>query len=174
MSCHEDMTATDPLGRSLLAGGETTRMDGPLTQAIRESAICYRNEIVEARSESAVAVHSVADHRHELSLQRLSGVHDQGSRGRTEFTRGSAPAKRAVAAISGPLRDDPELGDGLDSMVRQDMQAHVVAADRWSRSRMRPTQSTDIGLESGDLVTKDSSSTTAAESVAALLRGDPR
>jgi nitric oxide reductase NorQ protein len=73
VSCHEDMTASDLLGRYLLAGGDTRWVDGPLTQAVREGAICYLDEIVEARQDAVVAIHSVADHRRELSLERLGG-----------------------------------------------------------------------------------------------------
>jgi nitric oxide reductase NorQ protein len=74
VSCHEDMTASDLLGRFLLAGGDTTWVDGPLTRAVREGGICYLDEIVEARPDAVVAVHSVADHRRELSLERLGGT----------------------------------------------------------------------------------------------------
>ena len=73
VSCHEDMTASDLLGRFLLIGGETRWVDGPLTTAAREGGICYLDEIVEARQDAVVAIHSLADHRRELSLERLGG-----------------------------------------------------------------------------------------------------
>jgi nitric oxide reductase NorQ protein len=73
VSCHEDMTASDLLGRFLLTGGDTQWVDGPLTRAVREGGICYLDEIVEARPDAVVAFHSVADHRRELSLERLGG-----------------------------------------------------------------------------------------------------
>jgi len=74
VSCHEDMTASDLLGRFLLVGGDTKWVDGPLTRAAREGGICYLDEIVEARPDAVVAIHSVADHRRELSLERLGGT----------------------------------------------------------------------------------------------------
>jgi nitric oxide reductase NorQ protein len=74
VSCHEDMTASDLLGRFLLVGGDTQWVDGPLTRAAREGGICYLDEIVEARPDAVVAIHSVADHRRELSLERLGGA----------------------------------------------------------------------------------------------------
>jgi nitric oxide reductase NorQ protein len=74
VSCHEDMTASDLLGRFLLVGGDTSWVDGPLTRAVREGGICYLDEIVEARPDAIVAIHSVADHRRELSLERLGGT----------------------------------------------------------------------------------------------------
>lgn len=73
VSCHEDMTASDLLGRYVLTGGDTEWVDGPLTRAVKEGGICYLDEIVEARQDASVAIHSLADHRRELSLERLGG-----------------------------------------------------------------------------------------------------
>ena len=73
VSCHEDLTASDLLGRFVLQGGETVWVDGPLTRAVRTGAICYLDEVVEARQDATVAIHSLADHRRELSLERLGG-----------------------------------------------------------------------------------------------------
>jgi nitric oxide reductase NorQ protein len=73
VSCHEDMTASDLLGRYLLSGGETVWVDGPLTRAVRAGGICYLDEIVEARQDATVAIHALADHRRELNLERLGG-----------------------------------------------------------------------------------------------------
>jgi nitric oxide reductase NorQ protein len=73
VSCHEDMTASDLLGRYVLTGGDTEWLDGPLTRAVREGGICYLDEIVEARQDATVAIHSLADHRRELNVERLGG-----------------------------------------------------------------------------------------------------
>lgn len=73
VSCHEDMTASDLLGRYLLTGGTTEWIDGPLTRAVRQGGICYLDEIVEARQDATVAIHSLADHRRELNVERLGG-----------------------------------------------------------------------------------------------------
>tara|TARA_B110000503_G_C7118687_1_gene401462 strand:- start:711 stop:1493 length:783 start_codon:yes stop_codon:yes gene_type:complete len=72
VSCHEDLTSADLLGRYLLKGGDTEWMDGPLTRAVREGAICYLDEVVEARADTTVAIHALTDHRRELYLDRLS------------------------------------------------------------------------------------------------------
>jgi nitric oxide reductase NorQ protein len=74
VSCHEDITAADLLGRFVLKGGETEWVDGPLTRAVREGGICYLDEIVEARTDAIVAIHSLADHRRELFIERLGGI----------------------------------------------------------------------------------------------------
>lgn len=73
VSCHEDMTASDLLGRYVLTGGDTEWVDGPLTRAARDGGICYLDEIVEARQDATVAVHSLADHRRELNIERRGG-----------------------------------------------------------------------------------------------------
>lgn len=71
VSGHEDMTSADLVGRFLLKGGETVWVDGPLTRAVREGAICYLDEIVEARQDTIVVIHPLADHRRELPIDRL-------------------------------------------------------------------------------------------------------
>jgi nitric oxide reductase NorQ protein len=69
--CHEDLTASDLVGRYLLQGNETIWVDGPLTRAVREGAICYLDEVVEARADSVVVLHPLMDHRRELHIERL-------------------------------------------------------------------------------------------------------
>jgi nitric oxide reductase NorQ protein len=73
VSCHEDITTADLVGRYILTGGETVWIDGPLTRAVSEGGICYLDEIVEARQDATVAIHSLADHRRELNIERLGG-----------------------------------------------------------------------------------------------------
>ena len=68
---HEDLTSADLVGRFLLKGGETVWVDGPLTRAVREGAICYLDEVVEARQDTTVVLHPLADHRRELPIDRL-------------------------------------------------------------------------------------------------------
>ncbi len=71
VACHEDLTAADLVGRFLLKGGETVWVDGPLTRAVREGAVCYLDEVVEARQDTTVVLHPLADHRRELSIEKL-------------------------------------------------------------------------------------------------------
>lgn len=70
VSCHEDLTATDMVGRYLLQGDETVWKDGPLTRAVRTGAICYLDEIVEARKDTTVLIHSLTDHRRILPIDK--------------------------------------------------------------------------------------------------------
>ena len=74
VSCHEDLTATDLVGRYLLKGDETVWQDGPLTQAVRNGAICYLDEIVEARKDTTVLIHSLTDHRRVLPIDKTSEI----------------------------------------------------------------------------------------------------
>jgi nitric oxide reductase NorQ protein len=81
VSCHEDMTASDLVGRYVLTGGSTEWVDGPLTRAVREGGICYLDEIVEARQDATVVIHSLADHRRELNIERLGGERLSAAKG---------------------------------------------------------------------------------------------
>lgn len=70
VSCNEDTSATDLLGRFLIKNTDTVWQDGPVTKALREGAILYLDEVAEAREDVIVALHSITDHRRELYLDR--------------------------------------------------------------------------------------------------------
>jgi nitric oxide reductase NorQ protein len=70
VSCHDDLTAADLVGRHLIGDGGTYWSDGPLTRAVREGAICYLDEIVEARKDTTVVLHPLTDDRRILPLER--------------------------------------------------------------------------------------------------------
>ncbi len=70
VSCHEDLTSSDLVGRFLLEGSDTVWHDGPLTRAVKVGAICYLDEIVEARTDSTVIIHSLTDHRRKLTVEK--------------------------------------------------------------------------------------------------------
>lgn len=72
VACHEDLTAADLVGRFLLEGDATVWSDGPLTRAVRVGAICYLDEVVEARQDTTVVLHSLTDHRRILPIDRLN------------------------------------------------------------------------------------------------------
>jgi len=71
VSCHDDISTADLVGRFLLRGGDTEWVDGPLTRAVRSGAICYLDEVVEARQDTTVVIHPLADHRRQLPIDRL-------------------------------------------------------------------------------------------------------
>lgn len=74
VACHEDMTASDLVGRHLLDAEGTTWHDGPLTLAVRHGAICYLDEIVEARQDTTVVIHPLADDRRVLPVEKRNEI----------------------------------------------------------------------------------------------------
>lgn len=80
VACHEDLSATDLVGRYLLKQDTTVWQDGPLTTAVRTGAICYLDEIVEARKDTIVLIHSLTDYRRTLPIDKTGevlGAHDR-------------------------------------------------------------------------------------------------
>jgi nitric oxide reductase NorQ protein len=71
VSCHDDLTSADLVGRFLMKGGETVWVDGPLARAVRAGGICYLDEIVEARKDTTVVIHPLADDRRLLPMEKL-------------------------------------------------------------------------------------------------------
>jgi len=74
VSCHEDLTAADLVGRFLLKDDQTFWQDGPLTLAVRYGGICYLDEVVEARKDTTVIIHSLTDDRRMLYLYKTGEV----------------------------------------------------------------------------------------------------
>jgi nitric oxide reductase NorQ protein len=74
VTCHDDMTSSDLVGRYLLSTDGTTWLDGPLTAAVRSGAICYLDEVVEARKDTTVILHALTDHRRVLPIERLGST----------------------------------------------------------------------------------------------------
>ena len=70
VACHEDLTGSDLVGRYLIKGDETVWIDGPLTRAVRHGAICYLDEVVEARKDTVVLIHPLTDHRRLLPVDK--------------------------------------------------------------------------------------------------------
>ena len=70
VSCHDELSSADLVGRFLIRGEETVWQDGPLTRAVREGAICYLDEVVEARKDTTVILHPLTDDRRELPLEK--------------------------------------------------------------------------------------------------------
>ncbi|SHJ26759.1 CbbQ/NirQ/NorQ/GpvN family protein [Desulfofundulus thermosubterraneus] len=74
VACHEDLTTADLVGRYLLKGEETVWVDGPLTTAVKRGAICYLDEVVEARKDTIVVIHPLTDDRRFLPLEKKGEV----------------------------------------------------------------------------------------------------
>ena len=76
VACHEDLTASDLIGRYLLSNDATVWQDGPLTRAVRSGALCYLDEVVEARKDTTVVIHSLTDHRRVLPIDKTGELLD--------------------------------------------------------------------------------------------------
>jgi nitric oxide reductase NorQ protein len=74
IACHDDLTTADLVGRHLIGDGETYWQDGPLSKAVREGAICYLDEVVEARKDTTVVLHPLSDDRRILPIERTGEV----------------------------------------------------------------------------------------------------
>src|SRR5882672_963469 len=74
VACHEDLTGSDLVGRYLIEGDDTVWIDGPLTQAVKTGAICYLDEIVEARKDTIVIIHPLTDHRRILPIDKKGEI----------------------------------------------------------------------------------------------------
>ena len=70
VACHDDLTASDLVGRYLITNNQTVWVDGPLTRAVRLGAICYLDEVVEARKDTTVVIHPLADDRRMLPIDK--------------------------------------------------------------------------------------------------------
>ena len=130
VSCHDDLTTADLVGRYLLEGGETRWVDGPLTRAVREGAICYLDEVVEARQDTTVVIHPLADHRRQLPIDRL---------GRPRRRAGVLPRR----VVQPRLPERAQGPEGLDPPADGRHRARLPAArrrgeDRRPRGRRRP------------------------------------
>ena len=76
VACHEDLTASDLVGRYLIYASGTKRIDGPLTRAVKSGGICYLDEVVEARKDTTVIIHPLTDHRRILTIDKLGEVYE--------------------------------------------------------------------------------------------------
>lgn len=74
VACHEDLTASDLVGRYLLQGDETVWADGPLALAVKHGAICYLDEVVEARKDTTVVIHPLTDDRRILPIEKKGEI----------------------------------------------------------------------------------------------------
>ena len=74
VACHDDLTSGDLVGRYLIRGNETVWMDGPLARAVKVGALCYLDEIVEARKDTTVVIHPLADDRRILPVEKRGEI----------------------------------------------------------------------------------------------------
>ncbi len=141
VACHDDLSASDLIGRHLIGNGETYWQDGPLTRAVREGAVCYLDEVVEARKDTIVAIHPLTDNRRILPIDRTGEMIEAApgfmlvisyNPGYQNLLKGLKPSTRQrfvamsfdypdpqteVKIVTQETGCDLELGDGLVTMA---------------------------------------------------------
>jgi len=135
VACHDDLTAADLVGRHLIAEHGTFWCDGPLTRAVREGAICYLDEVVEARKDTTVVLHPLTDDRRILPVERTGEILHASAEfmlvvsynpGYQNLLKGMKPStrQRFVAVTFG----FPPPGLEADILVRETGVEHALAA----------------------------------------------
>ena len=191
VACHDDLTTADLVGRFLLQGGDTAWVDGPLTRAVREGAICYLDEIVEARQDTIVAIHPVADHRRELTLERQGGLtlpaaegfcivvsYNPGYQSVLKDLKDSTRQRMVAIELDFPPGDVEEKVVAHEAGVDPGMAGQLVrlgqAMRRLDTAALREVASTRVLIAAGRLVAEGLNVRDAARAaVAGPLTDDP-
>ncbi|KHO19359.1 CbbQ/NirQ/NorQ/GpvN family protein [Mycolicibacterium setense] len=189
VACHDDLTTADLVGRYLLRGDETVWVDGPLTRAVREGAICYLDEVVEARQDTTVVLHPLADHRRQLPIERLGITLDAapgfglvmsynpGYQSVLKDLKDSTRQRMVAIEFGFPA---PEVEEGIlaheagvDPSIAADLVRFGQAIRRLETGGLREVASTRVLIAAGRLVTEGLSVTLAARvAVAGPLTDD--
>jgi nitric oxide reductase NorQ protein len=183
VACHDDLTTADLVGRYLLRGGETVWLDGPLTRAVREGAICYLDEVVEARQDTTVVLHPLADYRRQLPIERLGVTLNAGpgfclvvsyNPGYQSVLKDlkDSTRQRMVAIEFGFPAAEVEQGiveheAGVDSATAAELVRFGQAIRRLEKGGLREVASTRVLIAAGRLVAEGLPMSTAAEAAIA-------
>jgi nitric oxide reductase NorQ protein len=190
VACHDDLTTADLVGRFLLNAGETAWTDGPLTRAVRDGAICYLDEIVEARQDTTVVLHPLADHRRQLPIDRLGITLDAapgfclvvsynpGYQSVLKDLKDSTRQRMVAIELDFPPPDVEEKIVSHESGVDQESAARLVqlgqAIRRLETAGLREVASTRVLIAAGQLVGEGLTLREAARAaVAGPLSDDP-
>jgi nitric oxide reductase NorQ protein len=168
VACHDDLTTADLVGRFLLKGGETEWVDGPLTRAVREGAICYLDEVVEARQDTTVVLHPLSDHRRQLPIERLGETLDAapefclvvsynpGYQSVLKDLKDSTRQRMIAIEFSFPEPDIEEKIIACEAAIDHDMAAQLVrfgqAIRRIETAGLREVASTRVLIAAGRLI----------------------
>jgi nitric oxide reductase NorQ protein len=190
VACHDDLTTADLVGRFLLQGGETAWVDGPLTRAVRDGSICYLDEIVEARQDTTVVLHPLADHRRQLPIDRLGVTLDAvpgfglvvsynpGYQSVLKDLKDSTRQRMVAIELDFPPADVEEKVVAHEAGVSPDVAARLVrlgqAVRRLETAGLREVASTRVLVAAGRLVVEGLNVRDAARAaVAGPLSDDP-
>lgn len=183
VSCHDDLTTADLVGRYLLRGDETVWVDGPLTRAVREGAICYLDEVVEARQDTTVVLHPLGDHRRQLPIERLGITLDAapGFGLVVSYNPGyqsvlkdlkDSTRQRMVAIDFGYPATEVEEGivvheSGVDAAIAAELVRFGQAIRRLETGGLREVASTRVLIAAGQLISEGLSIVDAAKAAIA-------
>jgi len=183
VACHDDLTTADLVGRYLLRGDETVWVDGPLTRAVREGAICYLDEVVEARQDTTVVLHPLADHRRQLPIERLGVTLDAapGFGLVVSYNPGyqsvlkdlkDSTRQRMVSVEFGFPAADVEEGivvheSGVDGVTAAELVRFGHAIRRLETGALREVASTRVLIAAGRLIAEGLTMTEAARAAIA-------
>jgi nitric oxide reductase NorQ protein len=190
VACHDDLTTADLVGRFLLRGGETEWVDGPLTRAVREGAICYLDEVVEARQDTTVVLHPLGDHRRQLPIERLGITLDAapgfclvvsynpGYQSVLKDLKDSTRQRMVAIEFSYPAPDVEERIVATEAGVSPEVAAELVqfgqVVRRLENSGLREVASTRVLIAAGRLMVEGLSARDAARAaIAGPLTDDP-
>jgi nitric oxide reductase NorQ protein len=190
VACHDDLTTADLVGRYLLQGGETVWVDGPLTRAVRDGAICYLDEVVEARQDTTVVLHPLSDHRRQLPIDRLGITLDAapgfclvvsynpGYQSVLKDLKESTRQRMVAIEFDFPPVDVEEKIVTHEAGLSADVAAHLVrfaqAVRRLETAGLREVASTRVLIAAGRLTAEGVSLRDAARAaVAGPLTDDP-
>ncbi|MGC2652416.1 MAG: CbbQ/NirQ/NorQ/GpvN family protein [Mycobacterium sp.] len=183
VACHDDLTTADLVGRYLLRGDETVWTDGPLTHAVREGAICYLDEVVEARQDTTVVLHPLADHRRQLPIERLGVTLDAapgfglvvsynpGYQSVLKDLKDSTRQRMVAIEFGFPSPDIEQAVVAHESGVDEATAAELVrlgqAIRRLETGGLREVASTRVLVAAGQLITEGLTRTEAARAAIA-------
>ena len=190
VSCHDDLTTADLVGRYLLQGDETVWVDGPLTRAVREGAICYLDEVVEARQDTTVVLHPLGDHRRQLPIERLGITLDAapgfglvvsynpGYQSVLKDLKDSTRQRMVAIEFGYP---SPEVEEkiviresGVDAPTAAELVKFGQAIRRLETGGLREVASTRVLIAAGQLISEGLSiSDAASAAIAGPLTDDP-
>ena len=190
VACHDDLTTADLVGRFLLRGGETEWVDGPLTRAVRDGAICYLDEVVEARQDTTVVLHPLADYRRQLPIERTGETLDAapgfglvvsynpGYQSVLKDLKDSTRQRMVAIEFGFPHGDVEEKVIACEAGVSQDQAAQLVqfgqAIRRLETAGLREVASTRVLIAAGRLIADGLPARAAARAaVAGPLTDDP-
>jgi nitric oxide reductase NorQ protein len=190
VSCHDDLTTADLVGRFLLEGSETRWVDGPLTRAVREGAVCYLDEVVEARQDTTVVIHPLADHRRQLPIDRLGVVLDAapgfalvvsynpGYQSVLKDLKDSTRQRMVAIELDFPPPDLEEKIVSHEAGIDHEHAARLVhlgqAIRRLDTAGLREVASTRVLIAAGQLIAEGLPPAAAAQAaVAGPLTDDP-